>query len=160
MVTAYFDGACEPTNPGGHCTDSFVIYENDKRIYEYTEYIGSGPGMSNNVAEYQGVYNALKYLIQHNLAKNKINIYGDSKLVINQMKGIWRIKQGLYKPIAFKTLQLKQSFSNIYFDWIPRERNKECDILTKEVLLNKGIMPHSNSPLQNNVIEEYNRLAF
>ena len=54
--------------------------------------------MSNNVAEYAGVLQVLKYLAPR--PPGRVTIHGDSKLVINQLNGKWRIRKGLYRSIA------------------------------------------------------------
>jgi ribonuclease HI len=63
-------------------------------------------------------------------------IHGDSKLVINQLTGRWRIKKGLYLSIAIETKQLLAHLRGlgwqISFCWIPREQNEECDALSKK----------------------------
>jgi ribonuclease HI len=89
--------------------------------------------MSNNVAEYAGVLHILKYLSSR--PPGRVTIHGDSNLVINQLNGRWRIKKGLYLPIALETKGLLAYLRGlgwqINFCWIPREQNEECDTLSK-----------------------------
>jgi ribonuclease HI len=90
--------------------------------------------MSNNVAEYAGVLRILKYLSSR--PPGRVTIYGDSNLVINQLSGYWRIKKGLYLPIATETKQLLADLHGLGWQidlcWIPREQNEECDALSKK----------------------------
>lgn len=137
MIEAYFDGAVEPINPGGHGSYGVLIRENGKTLVAYGGYCGSGSSMSNNVAEYQGFISAAKELLY---CPGPITIKGDSKLVVEQLNGRWRAKGGLYLPfyLEAKTLwgQLKDRAKLI---WVPRELNYECDKLSKDVLKSKGV---------------------
>jgi len=137
MKTVYFDGACWPFNPGGQGSYAYVIYNENDKLTSHSANIGQGKGMTNNVAEYFGIYRALEYLFNNQFTNESIIVKGDSKLVIQQMKGDWKIKKGQYKVIAIQTQILVRAFKDISFFWIPREENEECDKLTKEKVLKK-----------------------
>jgi len=49
---AYFDGACEPVNPGGTASYGAAIYENQQLVWKCSQIYGRGEHTSNNVAEY------------------------------------------------------------------------------------------------------------
>jgi ribonuclease HI len=131
---AWFDGACEPFNPGGTATFGAIIKDRDGTVLskEHTM-VGRGKAMSNNVAEYAGVRQILKYLASR--PPGRVTIHGDSNLVINQLSGRWRITKGLYLSIATETKQLLAYLRGlgwqINFRWIPREQNEECDALSR-----------------------------
>jgi ribonuclease HI len=132
---AWFDGACEPVNPGG--TASFgVVVKDDDGIVLLKEHglVGNGKAMSNNVAEYAGVLRILKYLSSR--PPGRVTIHGDSNLVTNQLSGKWRVRKGLYLSIAIETKELLAYLRGlgwqINFRWIPREQNEECDALSKK----------------------------
>jgi len=139
QIEVYFDGSCEPRNPYGTGRIG-VIVKIDKMIaYKNHKTIGSGKGMSSNVAEYEALIDALEYLIQNNLQNEHIEVRGDSNLVINQMKKEWKIKNGIYKKSAIKCLSLVEKFfKDIYFEWIPRDMNWEADFLSKIGCTNFG----------------------
>jgi len=136
---AYFDGACEPVNPGGTASYGAVIYENDEKIWECAEVYGQGKLMSNNVAEYAGFIAVLEWFIEQELCDAEIVVKGDSMLVINQMFGSWKIKSGLYAPLAEKARERLSQFTNSRGEWIPRDRNDVADRLSKEVLKRAGV---------------------
>ena len=151
MIKVYFDGACEPKNPGGTAAYGVVVLENDKRLYEASKVFKPIPGKekqtSNNVAEYSGFLDALEFLQSHSLHNKEILVYGDSKLVICQMFGDkqrgdhkWRILKGFYKPIALRAQEKLKAFSKIKGQWIPREQNTIADELSKAELKNNGIV--------------------
>lgn len=136
---AYFDGATEPINPGGNMgVGAFILDKERKRIFEFSEYF-SAKSMdyktSNNVAEYMGILSIFEYLISHKLQSEKIIVCGDSKLVIMQMRKEWQCKGGIYSEYYFRALELRNKFENITFEWIPREKNEVCDILSKTPMI-------------------------
>ena len=135
---AWFDGACEPVNPGGTASFGVVIKDNAGTVLVKEHGIaGKGSAMSNNVAEYAGVLHILKNLAPR--PPGRVTIHGDSNLVINQLNGRWRIRKGLYLTIAIQTKELLADLRGlgwqISFCWIPREQNEECDALSKKSCL-------------------------
>jgi len=107
-----------------------VIKKDGVVIKEISEIIGEGEGMSNNVAEYVAAKTALEFLIENNLDHEQIAMFGDSQLVIQQMKGTWKIKKGMYVEIAHETKALADHFKHLSWSWIPREQNALADILS------------------------------
>lgn len=143
-ITCYFDGCCEPVNPGGTASYGAVIFRDDKRIWECSKIFypqkGKERETSNNVAEYLGFTAILEYLLEHKLEKESITIYGDSNLVIQQMQGNWRIKQGYYVPIAKNAKSILARFKKQpVLQWIPREENDIADELSKAELIKAGV---------------------
>ena len=81
----WFDGACEP-NPGGPAGYGVVIEEYNEVVAELSGRC-SQSSTSNNVAEYMGLHAALDWFIKERLLDEVIEVYGDSKLVIEQIFG-------------------------------------------------------------------------
>lgn len=138
-IEAWFDGACEPVNPGGHATWGISVKRGDRIIAEESGHVGHGPKMSNNVAEYAGLLRVLEIVSG---TTGRVIIRGDSKLVIQQMKGHWKIKGGLYAPyptVAKNALKHPQLAGRCSFEWIPRDQNSRCDVLSKRELIKRGI---------------------
>ena len=133
MIICNFDGGCWP-NPHGSAGGGVLITTDGEILIEKGFYVGCGKGMSSNVAEYAALILALKHLKKHGMCGEKIVVRGDSTLVINQMKGKWKIKSGLYKEYALLAKSLVKDFSNISFRWIPRDLNTVCDSLAEEAL--------------------------
>lgn len=143
---AYFDGCCEPINPGGVASYGAVVFKNEKRIWECSELFvpikGREKETSNNVAEYSGFLAILEYLRSQSYENESITIYGDSKLVIMQMsKGPrqWQMRKGFYIPVALKAKKLLKKFKNIDLQWIPRDENDIADELSKAELKKAGV---------------------
>lgn len=84
---------------------------------------------TNNEAEYLWAYYWIKRAIE--LGANQVELYMDSKLVINQLNSTFKIKKEELKVIAEKIQKLiKNSNLIIFYNWIRREENKEADRLS------------------------------
>lgn len=145
---AYFDGCCEPTNPGGTAGYGAVILQGEERIWETSGMIPASPTTSNNVAEYLAFIAILERFIEIGMTRANIIVYGDSKLVIEQGFGTWKIRgidhklfdtPGFYAQYAVKARELLRGFTNIRGFWIPRDQNSICDELSKKQLRDAGI---------------------
>ncbi|HYU45352.1 MAG TPA: ribonuclease HI family protein [Terriglobales bacterium] len=143
-VECWFDGAIAPVNPGGHASYGVVIKVDGEVVLSEGGYVGHGPTMSNNVAEAAGairVLEALPTLLGALPDVATAVIYGDSQVVINQLPPRKkRQPQGLFVPYVRKAQALFEPLKpRVHFQWIPRERNAECDDLSKQVLIGRGI---------------------
>lgn len=132
-VLIYFDGSCEPVNPGGTARYGYrVLDEHHDLIHQDTAIVCKGAGATNNVAEWAGVMNAIKHVVESG-HKGPIEIYGDSKLVINQLNGQWKCKKEHLQPYLQESLKLLEG--RVWSaSWIPREKNQEADDLSKGLL--------------------------
>lgn len=139
MIEAWFDGCCEPVNPGGTASYGVVIHRNGDFLCSEGRIVGSGQKMSNNVAEYAGFIRILELLAVIEAQENPIMVRGDSKLVINQVFGRWKIRDGLYVPLAMKAKKMAHNFPKMIGGWIPREQNGLADKLSKSCLTAIGI---------------------
>lgn len=131
-VDIMFDGSCGPINPNGNIGIGFIIESGGELIASGWGYnLFKGFPTSNNQAEWKAVYEAIKYLDESGIVYDTLNIKGDSMLVINQLKGIWRVGSGTYADIAKKTLS---KYSDIIkkssISHVGRDLNKDCDYLS------------------------------
>lgn len=140
-VDCFIDGACEPKNPGGTASWGVYIIADGAPIEEWGV-VGSGEGMSNNVAEYSALIQAFLLVKKHFGTGIELTIYGDSQLVINQMNRKWEVGRGMYFDYAQRALHLMLEFADIHFIWLPREKNTFADALSKRALAEKGIKTH------------------
>ena len=132
IIQVYFDGLCQPFNPCGIACYAFVIMIKDKK-QEAKYGLAAEPfsdDSSNNVAEYTGVIKALEWLLQNNFSDKQVIVKGDSKLVIFQIKGKYKVKAARIIPLYTLSMNLISKFKSIDFEWIPREENKEADALS------------------------------
>lgn len=143
MIECWFDGCCEPRNPGGTAAYGAVIFKDGQRVWSQSEIFvpmkGREKEVSNNFAEYMGFLAILTQLQGMRAEQEEIHVYGDSNLVIQQMNGRWRIKQGYYVPVALSARNLIHKFPRLRLEWIPREENSLADELSKAELIRAGI---------------------
>jgi probable phosphoglycerate mutase len=86
---------------------------------------------SNNVAEYSGLIAGLR-LAAELAPEAEVEVRMDSKLVVEQMSGNWKIKHPSMKPLAAEAASLAPSGTT--YTWVPREQNKHADRLANEAL--------------------------
>ena len=139
MITIYFDGLCRPKNPGGVATYGYVIYKDGEKVKSGFGVVGSGAGMTNNVAEYSALKCAAEWVSQ-NGGDDEIVIKGDSQLVIHQMNGTWQIKSETSKKFVPEIRRLLEG-RKTRFIWIPREQNAEADQLSNVAYSQHGKEP-------------------
>lgn len=156
MLDLFFDGACEPFNPGGTASCGFVIKKDGKIIVQGSKIVGKGDGMTNNVAEYHGLIEGIKAFSRLNIDE-KIIIHGDSSMVCNMVSKTWGWNNKKTKWIGHKDnvphlkLLLEEVLNllekvNYEIIWIPREENQEADDLSKEPLVLSGIIKNEDKP--------------
>lgn len=149
MIELYFDGACEPVNPGGTASYGWLLKKDGKTIKEGSGIVGKGPGMTNNVAEYMGLIEGLRAFFDLK-TKEKLVIKGDSSLVANMVnkKWGWNKKKTNWQPhdkmphlkkLLDQALMLLEG-SDYEISWVPREENSEADALSKRHLIEKGLI--------------------
>ncbi len=111
MVEIYTDGASRG-NPGKSAS-SFVVVKDGKVIYFSSSYIGID---TNNVAEYKAIIAAMKFCIESGI--KEVIITSDSKLVISQLTGAYKVKsehlKALYESVKKMTGKLNRvEFKNV-----------------------------------------------
>lgn len=134
LIEVYFDGLCQPINPGGIACYAFIVKRGGKTIY--SDYGIAGEPFSedstNNVAEYSGLIKALQWLLANNLASSRVEILSDSQLIVNQLTGDYRVKAKRMISLYKQVLLLMSKFHHIQIKWVPREENREADSLTNK----------------------------
>lgn len=117
-------------NPGPAGYGSVVLdAATGETLAEAAEYIGV---TTNNVAEYRGLLAGLR--AAHALDPSaSVHVRMDSKLVVEQMSGRWKIKHPDLKPLAMEAARVFPA-ERVTYEWIPRERNKHADRLANEAM--------------------------
>jgi len=93
----------------------------------------AGIGIStNNVAEYGGLIAGLTAALEH--APSAVDVRMDSKLVVEQMSGRWKVKHPAMKPLAAHAGALVARLGRVRFSWIPRAENGHADRLANEAM--------------------------
>ncbi|MFI9232345.1 bifunctional RNase H/acid phosphatase [Streptomyces rimosus] len=117
-------------NPGPAGYGAVVIDpESGQPLAEAAEYIGTA---TNNVAEYRGLLAGLR--AAHALDPDaEVRVRMDSKLVVEQMSGRWKIKHPDMRPLAAEARTIFPP-DRVTYEWIPREQNKHADLLANEAM--------------------------
>ena len=108
-----------------------VVRDADTRdvLAERNGYLGV---TTNNVAEYNGLIAGLEAAAQ--LGAREVQAWLDSKLVVEQMSGRWKISNSALQALALQAQRLRPQFDSVTFHWMPRERNKAADRLANEAM--------------------------
>ncbi|MFF7233554.1 MULTISPECIES: bifunctional RNase H/acid phosphatase [unclassified Streptomyces] len=117
-------------NPGPAGYGAVVLDpETGEALAEAAEFLGTA---TNNVAEYKGLVAGLR--AAHALdPEADIRVRMDSKLVVEQMSGRWKIKHPDMKPLAAEARSVFPA-DRVSYEWIPRAQNKHADRLANEAM--------------------------
>lgn len=124
----YIDGASRG-NPGQAGAGVSIRDPAGVKVVEVSRYLGH---RTNNEAEYEALLLGLREAKK--IGANILRIYTDSELIEKQVKGIYRVKEVRLKRLYQKVLKLMGEFSRVEIETIPREENREADLLA-----NRGI---------------------
>ncbi|GGN92512.1 bifunctional RNase H/acid phosphatase [Nocardia rhizosphaerihabitans] len=117
-------------NPGPAGYGAVVFAADHVRVLaERKEYIGVA---TNNVAEYRGLIAGLAAAAE--LGARVVAVRMDSKLVVEQMAGRWKVKHPSMIPLAEQARALVAGFDKVSFTWIPRAENSYADRLANEAM--------------------------
>lgn len=135
-INVYCDGGARG-NPGPGAS-AFVVYDKEGAL------LGKGGKnlgrTTNNIAEYNGVIEALAWILKNARAEEEIKFFLDSQLVVNQLSGKFRIKDKDLINLAAKIKTAEKSFSGrIKYFFVPRNKNKAADFLVNKVLDGKNL---------------------
>lgn len=141
ILKIFTDGGAKG-NPGP-ASIGMVFYLDGKEIFWYREEIGIA---SNNIAEYKAVIKALEKIKEKfsiflpgrqadnsQFSINKIKFYSDSKLLVNQVNGLFKVKNSQIRELIMKIRILEQEIKlPISYHLIPREENRVADRLVNK----------------------------
>lgn len=118
-----------PTTPGRQQGQSEIILKKNWK------YLGTA---TNNQAEYQAVILALTWLkktLHSTSGPNSVNFFLDSRLVVNHLNGLFKIKNSTLRESLLKIRQLESEIpADINYRLIPREKNRPADFLVNLAL--------------------------
>ena len=120
-------------NPGPAAA-AFVAEDLSGEIFSSGKYLGQ---TTNNVAEYSGVIIALQWLKgeQVKYPQADVKFFLDSELVVNQLNGIFKIKDQKLRELILQVRSLETEIKkNIYYKAVPREKNFRADFLVNQTL--------------------------
>ncbi|WP_040865752.1 bifunctional RNase H/acid phosphatase [Nocardia exalbida] len=108
-----------------------VVYDADhvRVLAERREFLGIA---TNNVAEYRGLIAGLEAAAE--LGAESVLVRMDSKLVVEQMSGRWKIKHAALIPLADRARRIAAGLGRVTYSWIPRAQNSHADRLANEAM--------------------------
>ena len=98
---------------------------------------------TNNVAEYRGVIAGLEQA--RALGARRVRVRADSLLVVNQQKGLWKVKNPVLRTLWTEAGRLANRFERVTWEHVPRERNHRADALANQAMDAQGMV---ESPVQ------------
>lgn len=124
MITAFIDGGARG-NPGPAGYGASIVGADGEALASLHGALGIA---TNNVAEYNGLLAALRWAAEH--GHTRVHIKADSQLLVEQMKGNYRVKNAGLLPLYTEAVRLASRIGKVTFEHIPREQNKEADRLS------------------------------
>lgn len=124
MITAFFDGGARQ-NPGPAGYGVFIVDDHGAVLAELHGSLGIA---TNNIAEYRGLIAALQWAADNHVSQ--ITIKGDSLLIVEQMRGNYKVKNEGLKPLHLQARMLVMQIGDVKFAHVPREQNKDADRLS------------------------------
>lgn len=122
-IIIFSDGGARG-NPGPAGIGAVLYDDKNNKLAEISKYLGVA---TNNQAEYKALIEALKKA--KDLGSENVEAFLDSELVVKQLKREYKVKNQELAPLFLEVYNLSQSFKNIKFVHIPREKNSEADRL-------------------------------
>jgi ribonuclease HI len=124
----YADGAARG-NPGPAGSGAVLLDADGHVMAELTKFLGVA---TNNVAEYTALIIGLEEAERRGV--DDIDVRMDSKLVVEQMNGRWKIKHPNMKPLALRAGELWVTFPRRSIVHVPREENQIADALSNRAI--------------------------
>jgi probable phosphoglycerate mutase len=126
--TAYIDGGARG-NPGPAGWGAVIQNPAGETV---AELMGALPHATNNVAEYHGLLAALDWCVEQ--GAKIVAIRSDSLLLVQQMRGVYKVKNDGLKPLHGRARLLAHKIGRVTFDHVPREKNKDADRLANQAM--------------------------
>jgi ribonuclease H / adenosylcobalamin/alpha-ribazole phosphatase len=143
-VVVWTDGGARG-NPGPAGYGVVVASPRGEVLDELAEGIGWA---TNNVAEYKGVIAGLARA--RALGARRVRVRADSLLVVNQQKGLWKVKNAGLRPLWAEAARLARGFERVTWEHVPRERNRRADLLANQAMDAQGLV---DGPVQGTLDE-------
>ena len=128
FATIYTDGGSRG-NPGPSGLGYYILGPDGREIKRGGEFLG----MSNSrLAEYYGLKEGLEQAIE--LGLKRVNFMSDSLMMVNQMNGVYQVKNLDLMQVYSDVLGLLSKLESYSFTHVPREQNKEADAEVNRVI--------------------------
>lgn len=126
-ATLYFDGAAQDTTGGPIGAGIVLELDDGGTLTDAKSFAHEG---TNNVAEWEALLAGLR--AANEAGVDSLQVYGDSELVIRQMKGRYAVRKDHLQPLHEQAKELVTVFNAVEFEHLPREDNEQADELAEE----------------------------
>jgi ribonuclease HI len=133
-VVVWTDGGARG-NPGPAGYGVVVATLGGEVLVELAQGIGWA---TNNVAEYRGVIAGLEQA--RALGARRVRMRADSLLVVNQQRGLWKVKSAALRVLWTETRRLVGRFEQVTWEHVPRARNRRADALANRAMDAQGMV--------------------
>jgi ribonuclease H / adenosylcobalamin/alpha-ribazole phosphatase len=116
-------------NPGPAAYGYVLETEDGQVLAAHGEAIGPA---TNNVAEYRGLVAGMAKAAE--LGVDELEVVSDSELLVKQMRGDYRVKSELLRPLWEEAGELEGSFAKVRYTAVRRTHNELADRLVNEAL--------------------------
>jgi ribonuclease HI len=120
-------------NPGPAGIGAVVATPDGTVLAEISEGIGWA---TNNVAEYRAVIAGLERA--RDLGARRVRVRADSLLLVQQLRGVWKVKNAGLQPLWERAARLARGFDRVVFEHVPRGRNRAADALANQAMDAQG----------------------
>jgi ribonuclease HI len=127
-LVVHFDGGARG-NPGPAAIAAVVSTPTDELVEERSEPIGEA---TNNVAEYRALLLAIERA--RALGATRVDLVGDSELIVRQVRGEYRVKDAGLRPLHAAATEALRAFARWSIRNVPRDENAAADALVNAVL--------------------------
>ncbi len=135
-VLAYTDGGSRG-NPGPSAIGILIYSPGGRLLRDHREFIGRA---TNNQAEYRAVLRALE--LARGFTRGEVSCHSDSRLLVNQLSGRFKIKNKGIKEIVEKVRETEKAFSRVAYTHVPRTDPR---IRLADALVNRALDEHAPS---------------
>jgi ribonuclease HI len=128
LLQLHIDGGSRG-NPG---EAGYGVYVQDAAGADVARLYGYLGVATNNVAEYQGLINGLRFAREH--GARRVRVFSDSELIVRQIEGRYRVKHEGLAPLFREANELLRGFAEWSLTHVPRAQNREADKLANRAL--------------------------
>jgi ribonuclease HI len=124
VITASIDGGARG-NPGPAGYGAYIVDDEGTVLAELYAPLGKA---TNNVAEYNGLLAALRWALDRHVTR--LHVRADSLLLVEQMRGNFRVKNAGLVPLHQEALRLAAQIGVVTYEHVRREENRDADRLS------------------------------
>jgi ribonuclease HI len=149
MIILRFDGLfrgvpgkTDPASNAGFMCYGWLITREGEMLAQGHGAFARGRYANSNIAEYLALIEGLDALLALGIRDETIQVCGDAKSVIDQMRGEAVVSAPSIKPLYLRARQLSDRLSQVQWIWLPRRDNRDADTLSRRAMrqlrLNRG----------------------